>query len=198
MPIDFVAFTADRRITGRIFLADDRLSDMLNSVSRLVVRDATVDDLVSGDPPVVGDLAIPIGDLAVVVGTGPRGNDSPRRRTVQRQVSVGLGRYVVSGALHLPADDPHLPDGDDPNLVLAGRDVLVPLTDATITYDVNQVATTETHTAILFNRARATWIDVKRDAPALSEIVVLDEVGPLGRAERQTTYLKDFTNSVVE
>ena len=40
MPIDFVAFTSDRRITGRIMLADDRLSDMLNAVARLVIRDA--------------------------------------------------------------------------------------------------------------------------------------------------------------
>lgn len=198
MPIDFVAFTADRRITARIFLADDRLSDMLNSVNRLVLRDATVDDLVSGHPPVVGDLSIPIGDLVVVVGTGPRGSDSPRRRTVQRQVSVGLGRYVVSGALHLPADDPRLPDGDDPNLVLAGRDVLVPLTDATVTYDANEAATTEAHEAVLVNRARATWIDVTKDLRAPSEIVVLDEDAPIGRAERSTTYLKDFTNSVIE
>jgi hypothetical protein len=198
MPIDFVAFTTDRRITARIFLADDRLSDMLNSVSRLVLRDATVDDLLGGDPPVAGDLAVPVGDLVVVVGTGPRGNDSPRRRTVQRQVSVGLGRYVVSGALHLPADDPRLPDGDNPAVVLAGRDILVPLTEATVTYDVNEVATTESYEAVLFNRARATWIEIKKDAPASSEIVVLDEDASLGRVERQTTYLKDFTNSVVE
>lgn len=198
MPIDFVAFTADRRISARLFLADDRLSDMLNSVSRLVLRDATVDDLVSGHPPVVGDLSLPIGDLVVVVGTGPRGGDSPRRRTVRRRVSVGLGRFVVSGALHLPADDPRLPDGDDPNRVLAGRDVLVPVTDATVTYDVNEVATSETHDAILFNRARATWIDVTPDARPVSEIVVFDEDAPLGRAERPATYLKDFTNSVLE
>ena len=32
MPVDLIAFTADRRITGSIPLADDRLSDMLNSV----------------------------------------------------------------------------------------------------------------------------------------------------------------------
>jgi hypothetical protein len=198
MPIDFVAFTADRRISARVFLADDRLSDMLNSVSRLVLRDATVDDLVNGHPPVVGDLSIPIGDLVVVVGTGPRGSDSPRRRTVQRQVSLGLGRYVVGGSLHLPADDPRLPDGDDPNVVLAGRDVLVPLTGATVTYDANEVATTEAHEAVLVNRARATWIDVTKELPVLSGIVVLDEDAPLARAERPTTYLKDFTNSVIE
>jgi hypothetical protein len=198
MPIDFIGFTADRRITARVFLADDRLSDMLNSVSRLVLRDATVADLVAGHPPVVADLAVPIGDLAVVVGTGPRGNDAPRRRTVQRQVSVGLGRFVVTGALHLPADEPRLPEGDDPNIVLAGRDLLVPLTGATVTYDANDVATTETHEAVLFNRARATWIDVKPVDREDREIVVLDEDAPLALAERRPSSPKDFTRSVIE
>jgi hypothetical protein len=198
MPIDFVAFTSDRRITARVFLADDRLSDMLNSVSRIVLRDATVDDLMDGDPPVVGDVAIPVGELVVVVGTGPRGCDSPRRRTVQRVVSVGLGRYVVSGALHLPADAPFLPDGNDPNRVLAGRDVLVPLTDATIKYDVNGVVTTEPHEAVIFNRSRATWIDTTKDAPATDDVPVPEEDEGHGRADRLPAYLKDFTNSVVE
>ena len=45
MPIDFLAFTSDRRISGRIMLADDRLSDMLNAVARLVIRDAQVEEL---------------------------------------------------------------------------------------------------------------------------------------------------------
>jgi hypothetical protein len=198
MPIDFVAFTSDRRITARVFLADDRLSDMLNSVSRIVLRDATVDDLMDGYPPVVGDVAIPVDELVVVVGTGPRGCDSPRRRTVQRVVSVGLGRYVVSGALHLPADAPFLPDGDDPNRVLAGRDALVPLTDATIRYDVNGVVTTEPHEAVIFNRSRATWIDTTKGAPATDDVAVPEEDEGHGRADRLPAYLKDFTNSVVE
>jgi hypothetical protein len=197
MPIDFAAFTTDRRISGRIFLADDRLSDMLNAVGRIVLRDARVEDLVDGNPPVNGDLAVPIGELVVVVGTGPRGGDTPRRRTVQRQVTVGLGRFVVSGELHLPADDPRLPDGDDPAIVLAGRDLLVPLTAATITYDANNVPMTEEHDAILFNRARATWVDVQRHA-VVAEAGEIDEAMPLGRTDRRPTYLKDFTNTVAD
>ena len=197
MPIDFAAFTTDRRISGRIFLADDRLSDMLNAVGRIVLRDARVEDLVDGNPPVNGDLAVPIGELVVVVGMGPRGGDTPRRRTVQRQVTVGLGRFVVRGELHVPADDPRLPDGDDPAIVLAGRDLLVPLTAATITYDANNVPTTEEHDAILFNRARATWVDVQRHA-VVAEAGEIDEAMPLGRTDRRPTYLKDFTNTVAD
>jgi hypothetical protein len=198
MPIDFAAFTADRRISGRMFLADDRLSDMLNSVARIVLRDALVEDLVDGYPPVNGDLTVPVGDLVVVVGTGPRGGDTPRRRTVQRRVSVGLGRFVVSGDLHLPADNPRLPDGDDPAVVFAGRDLLVPLTAATITYDLNNVPQSDDHDALLFNRARAAWVDVQREAAAVADASEIDEAMPIGRTDRRPVYLKDFTNTVAD
>jgi hypothetical protein len=198
MPIDFAAFTADRRISGRMFLADDRLSDMLNSVGRIVLRDALVEDLIDGHPPVKGDLTVQIGDLVVVVGTGPRGGDTPRRRTVKRRVSVGLGRFVVSGELHLPADNPRLPDGDDPAVVFAGRDLLVPLTAATITYDRNNVPQADDHEAMLFNRARATWVDVQPDAAAMAEAEEIDEAMPIGWTARRPVYLRDFTNTVAD
>ena len=50
MPVELIAFTADCRIRGVIPLADDRLSDMLNSVSRVVIRGAVIEDLVDGLP----------------------------------------------------------------------------------------------------------------------------------------------------
>ncbi|HEY3163368.1 MAG TPA: hypothetical protein VGJ71_03365, partial [Candidatus Limnocylindrales bacterium] len=52
----------------------------------------------------------------------------------------------------------------DPAIVLAGRDVLVPLTDATITYERADEPTSETFETILVNRAHVTWIDF--EAPA--------------------------------
>ena len=58
-PIDFLAYTADRRISGRIMLADDRLSDMLNAVSRIVVRDAQVEELTESFAPRVADVTTP-------------------------------------------------------------------------------------------------------------------------------------------
>ena len=104
MPIDFLAFTADRRISGRIMLADDRLSDMLNAVSRIVVRDAQVEELTESFAPRVADVTIAIGELLVVVGTGPRGSESLRKKSLKRRASVGLGRFVVEGDLAYPSD----------------------------------------------------------------------------------------------
>lgn len=193
MPIDFLAYTADRRISGRIMLADDRLSDMLNAVSRIVVRDATVEELTEGHAPRVADVTIAIGELLVVVGTGPRGSESLRKKSFKRRASVGLGRFVVEGDLAYPSDGPGLPESSDPAVVLTSRDLLVALTDATVTYDRPDAPASEAYETVLINRARASWID-------LSPTVFLnphDEVDEDDPASRKS-YVKDFTNSVAE
>lgn len=189
MPIDFVAFTSDRRISGRIMLSDHRLSDMLNAVSRLVIRDAMVDEMVDDRQPRLADVTVAIGELLVVVGNGPRGNERLRRRWLKRRASVGLGRFIVEGDLGYP-HDATLPESSDPAVVLANRDLLVPLTDATIAYERSGVPVAETFETVLINRGRAAYIDV---APA-----IFLEPAPTGDAESARRYVKDFTNSVAE
>jgi hypothetical protein len=160
MPIELIAFTADLRIHGQIPLADDRLSDMLNSVPRVIVRGATVHDLVDGGSPQTADLAIPVGSIVAVMAAGRRGAEARRRRTVLHRARVGLTRFVVSGMLHVPVGQVDRVASSDPSVVLAGRDLLVPLTDATITYDRGDAPVSETAEAILVNRSHATWIDL--------------------------------------
>ena len=195
MPIDFVAFTADRRISGRIMLADDRLSDMLNAVPRIVDprrpgRRARRENL----RPRVADVTIAIGELYVVVGSGPRGSETLRRKSQKRRASVGLGRFVVEGDLVYPSEA-GLPESSDPSVVLASRDLLVPITDATISYDRADGPVTEPFETVLINRARATWIDLEPAA-------ILDPYGTEDEEESEvsarTRYMKDFTNSIAE
>jgi hypothetical protein len=160
MPVELIAFTADRRIHGAIPLADDRLSDMLNSVARVVIRRAVIEDLVAGAPPETADVTLAVGSIFAVLVAGPRGVDARRRRTEVHRARVGLTRFVVSGSLHVPAGTESRLASADPSVVLAGRDVLVPLTDATISYDRNDEPTSEQFETILVNRAQATWIDL--------------------------------------
>jgi hypothetical protein len=137
---------------------------MLNSVARIVIRNASVADLVSGGQPRPADLTVAVGAIVACVATGRRGSDTRRRRTDVRRVRIGLTRFVVSGLIHESASQP-LPSGSsEPSLVLAGRDLLVAVTDATITYDVADVSTSEQHETILINRAHATWIDMDEAA----------------------------------
>jgi hypothetical protein len=190
MPIDFIAFTADRRLSGRIMLADDRLSDMLNAVPRLVVRDAQVDELNEERTPRLADVTIAVGEMLVVVGSGPRGNEQLRKKWTKRRASVGIGRFVVEGDLGHPFDDA-LPESSDPSVVLANRDLLVPLTDATVTYDRLGKPMTESFETVLINRSRASWID-------LASPVTVEDLEDTDLAPRRTRYMKDFTNSVAE
>ncbi len=193
MPIEFVGYTADRRITAMIPLADDRLSDMLNSVTRIVLRDAVVGDLAEGGPTLSGDVTLPVGDLVVVIGTGRRGSESRRRRTSVRRVTLGLGRYTVTGCLHVDPTAGDFPLRCDPASVLAGRDVLVAVTDASITYDCVDVKMTESHDTILVNRARTSWIEVQPEEEVDPDAEPSEETG-----DPRTRYVKDFTGTVAD
>jgi hypothetical protein len=164
MPIELIVFTADRRISGSIPLADDRVSDMLNSVSRVVIRGAEVTDLVEGGAPEIADVTVAVGSIVAVLANGRRGVDALRRKTEVHHARIGLVRFVVSGQLHVAAGKAATLDSDQPQVVLAGRDVLVPLTDASITYDCGGDTLSETSETILVNRAHAAWIDLDDDS----------------------------------
>jgi hypothetical protein len=158
MPVELIAFTGDRRIQGAIPLADDRLSDMLNSVPRVVLRGADVRDL-NGLPPATVDVTLAIGSIAVVLSNGRRGVETRRRRTDVHRVRLGIDRYVVTGWLHVPAGLPVDLASRDPSTVLAGRDLLVPLSDATLAYESAGLPATESCEIILINRSLATWME---------------------------------------
>jgi hypothetical protein len=189
MPVDLIAFTVDTRIHGAIPLADDRVSDMLNSVGRIVIRGAVIDDLVAGDPSQTADVTLTVGSIVAVLTSGRRGSDSRRRKTEIHRARIGLNRFVVTGSLHIPVGAAeHLASGD-PALVLAGRDILVPLTDATITYDKADDPVTEQFETILVNRAHARWIDIDDAASG-------DDVELVGRQRvYHAAMVKDFTGA---
>jgi hypothetical protein len=196
MAIQFIGFTADSRVVGSIPLADDRLSDMLNSVGRVVVRDASTEDIDLG-PQEDGPVVIPVGELLAVVGTGRRGIEARRRRMLVRHVQIGLGRYVVSGNIHVSPEAHAASLDGDLDALLVGRDLLVALTEASIRYDRAGTRHTEEWDTLLINRVRALWIK------ALEEDDEDDEEDEDGTAEEEdgpsrTRYVKDFTGSVAE
>jgi hypothetical protein len=194
MPVDLIAFTADRRISGVIPLADDRLSDMLNSVPRVVIRGAMISDLSTSGEPRAADLTLAVGAIVAVVASGRRGSDTRRRRTDVRRTRIGLMRFVVTGLLHEAEGDPLPAGSSDPAVVLAGRDILVPITDATITYNIGDVVTTEQYDTILINRALATWIDLD---DAADDTKLDAEIEADREKVYHASYVKDFTGGTV-
>jgi hypothetical protein len=194
MAIEFIGFTADSRIVGTIPLTDDRLSDMLNSVGRIVVRNASVEDIDLG-PQEDGETIVPTAELLIVVATGRRGMDARRRRTQTRYVQLGLGRYTVSGDIHV-SNDAHAASLDGHlEALLVGRDMLIPLTDAVVRYNSGGEKISEEWDTVLINRIAAQWIkpldeDDEDEDDDDDEVV---EEGPT-----KTRYVKDFTGTVAE
>ena len=142
------------------------------------------------EPPQTADLTLAVGSIVAVLVAGRRGIDARRRKTEIHRARIGLTRFVVSGSLHVPAGThDHLASGD-PALILAGRDVLVALTDATITYDRADTPTTEHFEAILVNRTHVTWIDLD-DAAGGDDAELVGE----RRMVYHAAMVKDFTRA---
>jgi hypothetical protein len=78
--------------------------------------------------------------------------------------------------------------------LLAGRDLLVPLTEATLTYDRRNQPVEEAWEALLVNRARASWIDLVEDEPP----PLADEPAEPLSPRRRARYVKDFTRTVAD
>jgi hypothetical protein len=189
MPVELIVFTADRRIRGSIPLADDRLSDMLNSVPRIVIRGAELQDLASGNQH-LADVTVTVGSIVAVLASGRRGIETRRRRTELHKAKLGLVRYIVSGWLHVPPGSPANLSSREPQVVLAGRDILVPLTEASISYDKAGENVTEAFETILINRSQATWIDLD-DAAGGDDGDTVDERPKVYHA----AMAKDFTGA---
>jgi hypothetical protein len=199
MPIEIVGFTADHRIVGSIPLADDRMTDMLNAVSRVVVRGASVESLLYDTPQESSNVTVACPDFVLVVIGGPRGLESKRRRTRTMLVRMTVDRYVVHGFLHIPLPGPGEPvalGSDDPVAALSGRDLLVPLTGASIRYDRAGKACEEQHEVVLVNRARIDSVQALPDpatmTPEERATLEVDNDAPVRR------WAKDFTGSVAD
>ena len=126
-----------------------------------------------------GDVLVDCGDLCVVAGSGRRGIESRRRRTATRRVQTGLGRYVVEGDLHLPIEVGRPAPAGSLEELMSGRDLLVPLTNATLTFDRAGRSTAENHETLLVNRSRIEWLEAAgEDAEAERRAAELIGVEP--------------------
>jgi hypothetical protein len=108
---------------------------------------------------------------------------------------MGLGRYSVGGYLHV-LESAHTESlNGRPDALLDGRDLLVPLTEATIGYDRNGENREESWETILINRSRVAWIEAADDDRQEPP----DGTDPEARgAAIRSRFVKDFTGSVAD
>ena len=125
--VDFVAYAVDCVLYGRVRLAAERLTDMLNTHDDLDLVDVMVERLDGQGAIEVKEVLVRRDELLLVHATGPRGNLGRRTRTREHPLAVRIGPYDVRGSLHASP-------GHDPLMTIIRRKPMVPMTDAWIEY----------------------------------------------------------------
>lgn len=174
--VEIVAFAEDSVLSGRIVLAGERVSDVLNDNVEFSVTNALLEDLVDGHAIAIRELLLQRDEVFVVDAAGPRGNPARRRRTCQHPIVAKAGPYEVFGYVHA------LP-GADPIKSLHGRKPMVAITDAVIGYTFGSEPQLRRANVVMLNHEHVDWI-----AEAPDDTLTLDmPPGPKG------PLTKDFT-----
>ncbi len=161
--VRFIAYGLHERVFGWVRLRADRLTDLLNMHEELHLAEVEIEDLEDGITKSVDEVLIHRRDLVAVHATGPRGDLSLHHRTRTHPVAIQSGNYLIAGHLHA---DP----GADPIESLAGRPVMVPLTDAWIEYWSGGVRKYQSTGTIVVNRHYADWLQVVTDEDLIEGI----------------------------
>ncbi len=148
-----VAFTEDCRVSGRIQLDSDRLSDTLNGHRDYLLCDVLVESLEDARTIHADEVPIARDELIAVLADGPRGDPARRTHTLTYPVTVTAGPYLIRGNLHA------LP-GVEPLASAHHRRPMIPLSDAWIEYRSGGSSQTTSCGTIVVNRETADWIQL--------------------------------------
>jgi hypothetical protein len=146
--IDFVGFSDDCRVEGKVELDEARLADLLNRDQTIIVRDCIVVSTIDGHSQEFDKLEIGRGELDIVVASGPRGDPKRRLATKPNGVSMKLGPYCAEGFMHAPPTA-------NPVRSLNRRPVMVAITDAVLEYQFCNEPKSEWFRTLLVNREMA-------------------------------------------
>lgn len=150
MFIDFTGFAGDCLINGKLDLRAPRLTDQLNADPLVHLVDVSLEDLGNGQRVEATDFTIERSQLCAVRATGPRGSRALRIATAPHRLRAQIGPYTVLGRLHEPP-------GVDALATFTQRDLMVPLTDATIAFIVGGILDVRDWATLVINRELATW-----------------------------------------
>jgi hypothetical protein len=146
--IDFVGFSGDCRVEGRVDLDDCRLADMLNGSKTITVRNVTLVSTTDGHTQEFDTLEISRDELDIVVASGPRGDPKRRLATKPNSVTVKLGPYSAEGFMHAPPTA-------NPIRSLNRKPAMIAITDAVLEYDFCSQPVSQWFRTLLVNRELA-------------------------------------------
>jgi hypothetical protein len=150
MFIDFTGFAGDCLINGKLDLRAPRLTDQLNADPLVHLVDVELEDLGNAQRITSSEFTIERSQLCAVRVTGPRGSRSLRIQTAPHRLRAQIGPYTILGRLHEPV-------GVDALATFEQRDLMVPLTDATIAFMVGGILDVRDWSTLVINRELASW-----------------------------------------
>jgi hypothetical protein len=143
--IEFVGFSDDCRVEGKLDLEDARLADLLNRRKTIVVHDVTLVSTLDGHTQAFDKLEIRRDELNIVVASGPRGDPKRRLSTKPNGVAMKLGPYCAEGFMHAPPTVNPVRD-------INHRPAMVAITDAVLEYDFCEQPVSQWFRTLLVNR----------------------------------------------
>jgi hypothetical protein len=151
MEIDFLAYSEDCVVSGRLTLGADRMTDLLTASNEYVVDDAAFEALDDRRVLSLAKIAVGRDELCLVVANGPRGNRGRRIRTWPTRVRVGVGPYELLGYFHaMPSSDA---------LATIRRRTIVPLTECRVRFQRAGNRIEHWHHTVLVNRDKIDWLE---------------------------------------
>lgn len=176
--VELTVYAGDSVAFGRLSLTADRVTDLMNDSTEFEFADTYLQSLDDSHGLLVRTVVVAREEIFAVAVTGPRGDPTRRTRTRPMPVELRLGRYDVSGNIHVVP-------GTDPLIGFRRRRVMVPLTEATIAFDSPDGRRHSRFGTLLVNRDLTNWI-----APATRSAVRPPELIPELRGRGLE---KDFT-----
>ena len=146
--IEFVGFSGDCRVEGRVELEDSRLADLLNRHKTITVRDVTLVSTLDGHTQEFEKLEISRDELDIVVASGPSGDPKRRLATKPNGVTMKLGPYCAEGFMHAPPTA-------NPVRSFDRKPAMVAITDAVLEYQSCGQPVSQWFRTLLVNRELA-------------------------------------------
>jgi hypothetical protein len=160
---DFVAYTREFLVAGLIAMRADRMTDLLNAVDELELLDPVVQWVSDGTVRGSDRLSIERSELIAVKAGDPRGNPARRHPTGRVTVGAGSGRTLMHGCLHVRR-------GGNAASELGRRPAMIPLTDATIRFNMAGEARTDAAETLIVNRDVVDWMKPTTDEALMALI----------------------------
>ncbi len=179
--VEFQGFASDCTIAGRVTMFGERLTDFLNGQERFRLHHVEFESLEDAHKVAIDSFSIERDDLLAIVGTGPRGSEKQRLRREHQRMQLSIGPYMILGRLHVKP-------GLDPMKSVLQREPMIPLTNATIAYNVSGDIVVRDLGTLIVNRLQVDWITATADEASIFPDATV-------RSPYTLNLSKDFTGS---